>query len=61
MRLFHKLQPQEIENEPDKLVRAKEMSESFDLKEPVDEESLEAFWNQVEEDIQKDPDWFKFS
>lgn len=61
MRIFHKLQPQEIENEPDKLVRAKEMSESFNLKEPVDEESLEAFWNQVEDDIQKDPDWFKFS
>lgn len=61
MQLFRKLQAETVDNESEKLIRARDMSEKFDLKEQVDEDSLDKFWNQVEEDIQKDPDWFKFS
>ena len=61
MRIFSKLQPQEINNDNEKLTRGLKMTEQFDLKEPVDEDSLEAFWDQVEQDIQSDPEWFNFS
>lgn len=61
MRLFNKLQPQELSPEAEVHRRALDMEERINLKEPVDEDSLESFWNQVEEDIHSDPEWFNFS
>lgn len=31
------------------------------LEDGVDEGALSQFWNGVEQDIEKDPEWFKFS
>lgn len=61
MQIFRKLQAETVSTESDKLIRARDMSETLDLKESIDEDDLDRFWNQVEEDIQKDPDWFKFN
>lgn len=61
MQIFRKLQAETVSTESDKLIRARDMSETLDLKESIDEDDLDRFWSQVEEDIQKDPDWFKFN
>lgn len=61
MHIFRKQQTDSSNDDSEKLIRARDMSEKFDLKEQVDEDSLDEFWNRVEQDIQNDPDWFKFS
>ena len=35
--------------------------DDWQLEERPDEEKLEEFWNEVENDIQNDPKWIKFS
>ena len=34
--------------------------DDFSLDDVIDEASLEKFWDQVVEDIHKDPEWFNF-
>ena len=35
--------------------------EEIDLKEQLDEKELENYWEEVVEDLEKDPDWFTFA
>jgi hypothetical protein len=35
--------------------------EAITLEENVNEEQLTSYWQSVESDIEKDPEWFKFS
>lgn len=35
-------------------------SDNIDLDDPVDDASLEKFWDQVVDDIHQDPEWFTF-
>jgi hypothetical protein len=34
--------------------------DNWELTDRPDEAELEAYWNQVEADVQKDPSWFRF-
>lgn len=35
--------------------------EAITLEETVDEEKLDSYWQSVESDIEKDPEWFRFT
>jgi hypothetical protein len=35
--------------------------EAITLEEGLNEGEIEAYWNSVERDIEKDPEWFRFS
>jgi hypothetical protein len=63
MSLLNYLQFQSIDPDSDKDEIPPEhlIRQEISLDEDVDEGQLEAFWNHVEEDIQKDPEWFHFS
>lgn len=61
MKIFNRFRTQTEGLPIDRDSRGLQMEEQFNLKEPVDEDQLEAFWNHVEEDIQADPEWFKVS
>jgi hypothetical protein len=34
--------------------------EEINLKEQIDERELENYWEEVSEDLERDPDWFTF-
>lgn len=56
------LQPEEIDNISDKSkLPSEKNNDNFDLKEQIDENELDSFWENVEKDIQNDPEWFNFS
>lgn len=57
------LQPDEIEtnNMEDKKLPSQKNDDNFDLKEQIDENELDNFWNEVVKDIHNDPEWFNFS
>jgi len=35
--------------------------EEINLKEQIDERELEDYWEEVAEDLERDPDWFTFA
>lgn len=61
MSLINNLQLQEIDDLPDDMSSSLSNSDDeINLREPIDEGKLEQFWDQVVEDVHKDPDWFTF-
>ena len=57
------LQPEDLNSDNinlDKLPSHKN-DDIFDLKEQIDENELDNFWDEVEKDIHNDPEWFNFS
>jgi hypothetical protein len=62
MSLQNYLQFQPIDSsENDELTSDYQKNEKIDLNEQIDEPKLEAFWDQVVQDIHEDPEWFNFS
>lgn len=63
MPLFNKLQYSPVENDSneDTKLPSKKNDDNFDLHEQISESDLDDFWNNVEKDIQQDPEWFKFT
>lgn len=61
MSLLNYLQFQEIDQSSDEIPVEHQPQDDISLDEPVDENSLEDFWEQVSEDIHEDPEWFNFS
>lgn len=60
MSLLNYLQFQEIDQSLDDIPAEHRTQDDISLDEPIDENSLEGFWNQVVEDIHSDPEWFSF-
>lgn len=60
MSLLNNLLFQKIDNS-DKIPYRHRIQGRIDLREEVDDESLERFWDQVVDDIHHDPDWFTFA
>lgn len=60
---YLQFQPIDPQSDADEIPATNQMQSQsqINLNEPVDEEGLEQFWSQVEDDIQKDPEWFTFS
>ena len=58
MALLENLQLQTIDPQDDDEINGTE--DSIDLRDPVNEGKLEKFWDQVVDDLHKDPDWYKF-
>lgn len=63
MSLLTHLQFQTIDpdSDIDEIAPEHQNAQQIDLHEQVDEASLEVFWNEVEQDIHNDPEWFTFS
>ena len=63
MSLLTNLQFQPIDpaSDEDEIPPAHRAVQQIVLDEQVDEGQLEHFWEQVEQDIHKDPEWFSFS
>ena len=60
MSLLKYLQFQKIDSSSDDISDNHLPQDEINLKEPVDEGSLEKYWDQVVTDIHGDPDWFTF-
>jgi hypothetical protein len=60
MSLLNYLQFQKIDQSSDDISDEHRPQDDIALDEPVDEASLEKFWEQVVEDIHEDPEWFSF-
>jgi hypothetical protein len=60
MSLLNYLQFQKIDQASDDASEEHYVEDDISLDEPVDETSLEKFWDQVVEDIHEDPEWFSF-
>ncbi len=54
-------QPIDPSSDQDEIDDAHQERQEIDLNEQIDEGKLEAFWQQVEQDIHDDPEWFTFS
>jgi len=61
MSLLNYLQFQEIDSSNDDIADTHRQQDDILLDEPMDEGTLEKFWEQVVDDIHKDPDWFSFA
>ena len=61
MSLLNYLRFQEIDSSKEDIPDQHRQQDDIMLDEPVDEGSLENFWEQVVQDIHKDPDWFSFT
>ncbi len=61
MSLLNYLQFQKIDDADDEIPPKHRVLEKLNLKEEIDEETLEKFWDQVVDDIRHDPDWFTFA
>lgn len=61
MSLLNYLQFQEIDSSSDDMLDTHRQQDDILLDEPVDEGTLEQFWDQVVQDIHEDPDWFSFA
>jgi len=55
------LQFQPIDSSSDDTFSTQQKDEDIILDEQIDENSLENYWEEVVEDIHKDPDWFTFA
>lgn len=55
------LQFQPIDSSSDDANGGQQKDEDIILDEQIDENSLENYWDEVVQDIHKDPDWFTFA
>lgn len=60
MSLLNYLQFQQIDQSVDDIPVEHRPQDDISLDDPVDESSLEGYWDQVVQDIHKDPEWFSF-
>lgn len=60
MSLLNYLQFQEIDQSDEAIPAEHRTQDDIELDEPVDEASLETFWDDVVKDIHDDPNWFSF-
>ncbi len=61
MSLLDSLQLQQIDDSTDDLSQARFLpDDDITLGDQIDEGALENYWEQVVDDIHKDPDWFSF-
>lgn len=58
---YLQFQPIDPASDQDEINDEHQIRKDIDLEEQIDEGKLEQFWNKVEDDIQKDPDWIHFS
>lgn len=58
---YLQFQPIDPSSDQDEIPANHQQAQQIDLSDAVDEEALEAFWAEVEQDIQNDPEWFTFS
>ena len=58
---FLQFQPIDPSSDQAEISSNHQQDQQIDLSDSVDEEALEAFWAEVEQDIQNDPEWFTFS
>jgi hypothetical protein len=58
---YLQFQPIDPSSDQDEIAPEHRIVQEIDLNEQIDEGQLEAFWNQVEQDIEQDPEWFNFS
>jgi hypothetical protein len=58
---YLQFQPIDPSSDQEEIDENHKIHQDFDLNENIDEDNLEAFWNQVEKDIENDPEWFKFA
>lgn len=61
MSLLNYLQFQEIDLDHEDIPEEHRQNDEISLDDPLDENSLESFWDKVDQDIQKDPEWFSFA
>lgn len=65
MSLFHRISFPKIDplggGLAEEIAAEQQADEVITLDESVDEGQLSLFWNRVEQDIEKDPEWFRFS
>ncbi len=61
MSLLNYLQFQPIDSSNDDIEESHRAQDDILLDEPVDEGTLEQFWEKVVQDIHNDPDWFSFA
>lgn len=61
MSLLNYLQFQEIDLDEDQTSNIMREDDEISLNDPIDESSLENFWDKVDQDIQNDPEWFSFA
>ncbi len=61
MSLLNYLQFQQIDSSSDDIPETHRAEDGILLDEPLDEGSLEGFWEKVVEDIHQDPEWFSFA
>jgi len=63
MPLLNYLQFQEIDSDSDDIPENHQLNDKdeISLNDPIDENSLENFWDKVDEDIREDPEWFSFA
>lgn len=58
---YLQFQPIDPSSDRDEITSEHRIVQEIDLNEQIDEGQLEQFWNQVEQDIEQDPEWFNFS
>lgn len=58
---YLQFQPIDPSSDRDEITPEHQIVQEIDLDEQIDEGQLEQFWNDVEQDIEKDPEWFNFS
>lgn len=58
---YIQFQPIDPKSDRDEIDENHRVHQDLDLSQDIDEGSLEAFWNNVERDIQNDPEWFNFA
>lgn len=61
MSLLNYLQFQEIDSDSSDIPSEHRLNDEISLNEPIDESSLENFWEKVDQDIRDDPEWFSFA
>lgn len=58
---YLQFQPIDPSSDEDEIPAQHQIHQDIDLTEQIDEESLDAFWDNVVKDIHEDPEWFTFS
>lgn len=65
MSLFHHISLPKIDplggGLAEEIAAEQQSEEVITLEERIDEGQLSAFWNSVEQDIEQDPEWIRFS
>lgn len=61
MSLLNNLELQKIDDSVDDLSNGNNSNDDIDLGDQIDEGALEQYWDNVVNDLHKDPDWFSFN